>query len=114
MTNLEPYSLVSNQPSINREMSIVTRRDTELENIWEKIVEVLGNDTEVLESAEILSETHYHQIAEKAILRLGIRLHQKNVLVRMTLRSLHASITNQKANILRDSVYQRIYQSETS
>jgi phenylalanyl-tRNA synthetase alpha chain len=93
-------------------MSIVTRRDTELENIWEKIVEVLGNDTEVLELVEILSETHYHQIAEKAILRLGIEAHQKNLLVRMTLRSLHPSITNQQANILRDLIYQRIHQGE--
>jgi phenylalanyl-tRNA synthetase alpha chain len=31
MTNLEPYNLVSNQPSISRDMSIVTGRDTDLE-----------------------------------------------------------------------------------
>jgi phenylalanyl-tRNA synthetase alpha chain len=73
---------------------------------------VLGNDAELLESVEILSETDYQQLPEKAILRLGIQLHQKNVLVRMTLRSLHSSITNQKANILRDLVYQRIHQGE--
>ncbi|MGI2908744.1 hypothetical protein [Tolypothrix sp. VBCCA 56010] len=52
MTNLEPYCLVSNQPSINRDMSIVTRRDTELEDICEKILEALGNNAELLESVE--------------------------------------------------------------
>lgn len=112
MTNLEPYCLVSNQPSINRDMSIVTRRDTELEDICEKILEALGNNAELLESVEILSETDYQQLPEKAIQRLGIQLDQKNLLVRMTLRSLHASITNQHANILRDLVYQRIHQGE--
>ena len=112
MTNLEPYCLVSNQPSINRDMSIVTGRDTELEDICEKIVEVLGNDAELLESVEILSETHYQQLPEKAIQRLGMQFHQKNLLVRMTLRSLHASITNQKANILCDLVYTEIHQGK--
>ncbi len=112
MMNLEPYYLVSNQPSINRDMSIVTGIDTELEDICEKIVEALGNNTELLESVEILSETHYHQLPEKAIQRLGIQPDQKNLLVRMTLRSLHSSIPNQKANILRDLVYNMIHQGE--
>ncbi|WP_407896351.1 hypothetical protein [Scytonema sp. NUACC26] len=45
-----------------------------------------------------------------AIQRLGIQPHQKNLLVRMTLQSLHTSITNQKANILQELVYQNIHQ----
>ncbi|MFH7027895.1 MAG: hypothetical protein ACHBN1_21485 [Heteroscytonema crispum UTEX LB 1556] len=110
MTNLEVYRSVSNQPSISRDMSIVTGKDTELEDICEKIIGVLGDDAELLESVDILSETHYHQLPQQAIQRLGIQPHQKNLLIRMILRSLHGSITNQKANILRDSVYQKIHQ----
>ncbi|MER3492669.1 MAG: hypothetical protein C4323_10240 [Mastigocladus sp. ERB_26_2] len=110
MTNLEPYRQVSNQPSISRDMSIVTAIDTELEDICEQIIEVLSNDAELLESVDILSQTHYHQLPLQAIQRLGIQPHQKNLLVRMTLRSLHSSVTNQKANILRDLVYQKIHQ----
>lgn len=112
MTNLETYIQVSNKPSISRDMSIVTGIDTDLEDICEQILQVLDQDTELLESVEILSETPYSQLPEKAIQRLGIQPHQKNLLVRMTLRSLHASITNQKANILRDLVYQQIHQGE--
>lgn len=110
MTNLEPYHPVSNQPSISRDMSIVTGADTELEDICEKIVEALGDETELLESVHILSQTYYHQLPQKAIQRLGIHPNQKNVLVRMTLRSLHSSITNQHANTLRNVAYNKINQ----
>jgi phenylalanyl-tRNA synthetase alpha chain len=112
MTNLEVYRSVSNQPSISRDMSIVTGKDTELEDICEKIVKVLDDDVELLESVDILSETHYHQLPQQAIQRLGIQPEQKNFLVRMILRSLHGSITNQHANILRDLVYQKIHQGK--
>jgi len=110
MTNLEPYILVSNQPSISRDMSIVTGIDTELEDICEQITLILGKDAELLESVEILSDTPYQQLPDKVIQRLGIQPHQKNLLVRMTLRSLHTSIPNYQANTLRDLVYQHIHQ----
>jgi phenylalanyl-tRNA synthetase alpha chain len=110
MTNLEPYNLVSNQPSISRDMSIVTGIDTDLEDICENIVKILGKDAELLESVEILSATPYHKLLPKVIQRLGIQPDQKNLLLRMTLRSLHSSISNQQANILRDLVYQQIHQ----
>ena len=110
MTNLEPYRPVSNQPSISRDMSIVTDIDTELEDICAGIVDALGDEAELLESVDILSETPYHQLPQMAIQRLGIQPNQKNVLVRMTLRSLHSSITNQHANSLRDFAYNKINQ----
>lgn len=112
MTNLEPYRPVSNQPSISRDMSIVIEIETELEDICEQIVKVLGDEAELLESVDILSETHYHQLPQQAIERLGIQPHQKNLLVRMTLQSLHSSITNQKANVLRKLVFQKIHQGD--
>ena len=112
MTNLKPYCPVSNQPGISRDMSIVTAKEIGLEDICEQIVEVLEDDAELLESVDILSETYYHQLPQQAVERLGIKPHQKNLLVRMTLQSLHSSITNQKANILRDLVYQKIHQGD--
>jgi phenylalanyl-tRNA synthetase alpha chain len=110
MTNLSAFRPVSNQPSISRDMSIVTGGDTELEDICAGIVEALGDEAELLESVDILSETYYHQLPQKAIQRLGIQPNQKNMLVRMTLRSLHSSITNQHANVLRDLAYNKINQ----
>jgi phenylalanyl-tRNA synthetase alpha chain len=108
MTNLKPYNPVSNQPCICRDMSIVTDINTELEDICEQITEVLGEEVELLETVEILSETYYSQLPQQAIERLGIQPHQKNVLVRITLRSLHTSISNKHANYLRDLIYKTI------
>ncbi|WP_313950117.1 hypothetical protein [Nostoc sp. FACHB-110] len=110
MTNLEPYNLVSNQPSISRDMSIVTGIDTDIEDICENIIKILDKDAELLESVEVLSDTPYNELPSLVIQRLGIQPHQKNLLLRMTLRSLHTSISNQQANILRNLVYQQIYQ----
>ena len=112
MTTLELYQPVSNQPSTSRDISIVTSLDTELEDICEQITEVLADDAELLASVDILSETPYDQLPQKAIQRLGIQSDQKNLLVRMTFQSLHASITNQKANILRDLVYYKTHQGK--
>jgi phenylalanyl-tRNA synthetase alpha chain len=108
MTDLQPYRPVSNQPSIKRDLSIIVEPDIQLEDLCEDIVQALGNDAELLESVEILSETPYNQLPETAIQRLGIQPDQKNLLVRMTLQSLHSSIANQKASLLRDLVYQQI------
>ncbi|MBH8577826.1 hypothetical protein I8752_33675 [Nostocaceae cyanobacterium CENA369] len=77
--NLEPYNLVSNQPSISRDMSIVTGIDTDIEDICEQIVRVLGNDAKLLESVAILSERKYHQLLDK-----GIQSYQKNLLELVT------------------------------
>lgn len=110
MKNLEPYNLVSNQPSISRDLSIVTGIDTDIEDICENIVKILGKDTELLESVEILSDNPYHELTPQVVQRLGIQPNQKNLLLRMTLRSLHTSISNQQANILMDLVYQQIHQ----
>jgi phenylalanyl-tRNA synthetase alpha chain len=43
MINLEPYSQVSNNPSISGEMSIVTRRDTDLKDICKPTLQGLRN-----------------------------------------------------------------------
>jgi phenylalanyl-tRNA synthetase alpha chain len=107
MTTLEPYWPVSNQPSISRDLSIVVDLGTELEDICEAIAQALGQEADLLESVEIKSETLFNQLPESAIQRLGIQPSQKNLLVRMTLRSLHSSITNQHANLLRDLVLQK-------
>jgi phenylalanyl-tRNA synthetase alpha chain len=110
MKTLDPYSPVSNQPKIGRDLSIAVEPEIELEDLCDSIMQVLGEEAELLESVEILSEAVYDQLPASAIQRLGMQFHQKNLLVRITLQSLHTSISNQKANLLRDRVYQRLHQ----
>lgn len=108
MSTLDPYHPVSNQPSICRDMSIVVRNGIELEDICEVIVAALAHDAELLESVDIKSETAYEQLRLAVIQRLKMQPGQKNLLVRMALRSLHSSITNQHANHLREKVFQAL------
>lgn len=68
----------------------------------------LAHDAELLESVEIKSETAYEQLPIAVIKRLEMQPGQKNLLVRMALRSLHSSITNQHANQLREKVFQAL------
>ncbi len=89
-------------------MSIVVRNGIELEDICEVIVAALAHDAELLESVEIKSETRYEQLPIAVIKRLEMQPGQKNLLVRMALRSLHSSITNQYANQLREKVFQAL------
>ena len=78
------------------------------EDISEDIRQALGDRVGVLESVEILSETHYKDLPEKIQERLGCKPNQKNVLVRITLRHLEKSLTNAQANDIYMAIYDKI------
>ncbi len=105
MTNLEPYHEVSNQPAIKRDLSYSVPQRYVEEDISDDIRQALGDKLDSLESVEVLSQTPYAELPEKIRERLGCQPLQKNVLVRITLRHLERSITNEEAN----RIYKRIY-----
>ena len=105
MHSLEPYVEVSLQPSIKRDMSYSVPSQYVEEDINEDIRRSLDEDMGILESVEVLSETQYDELPNVARDKLGINGDQKNVLVRITLRHLERSITNQEANGLYEQVY---------
>lgn len=113
MTNLDKYHEVSSQPAIERDMSYSVPVNYVEEDIHEDIRVALGSDLDLLESIEILSETKYHDLPDSAKQKLGIKHHQKNVLVRITLRSLEKSITNNYANKVYDQVYSKVNYGES-
>ena len=108
MHDLKPYQEVSNQPAIQRDMSYSIPQGYVEEDINEDIRESMGNDEHTLESVEVLSETAYKDLPPRIQERLGIKSNQKNVLVRVTLRHLERSLTNQEANNLYDSIYSKV------
>lgn len=105
MEDLKPYHEVSNQPAIKRDLSYSVPADYVEEDISEDVRQALGKDLDTLESVEVLSETPYDQLPQVARDRLGCQPGQKNVLVRITLRHLERSVTNDEAN----QIYQRVY-----
>jgi len=108
MTNIEPYHEVSSQPAIKRDMSYSVPKNYVEEDISADIRKALGNDVKALEDVQIISEASYDELPEKIRERLGINSMQKNLLVRITLRHLERTITNDEANQIYEQVYAKI------
>jgi phenylalanyl-tRNA synthetase alpha chain len=108
MIDLSPYDEVSHQPSIKRDMSYSVPKSYVEEDINEDIRSALGDNMNILESVEVLSETPAEQLPDNVRKRLGCNPTQKNILVRVTLRHLEKTITNKQANEIYNDVYGKI------
>lgn len=108
MVDLAPYVEVSNQPAIKRDMSYSVPQEYVEEDISSDIRDALGAKVDTLEEVEILSQTPYEALPTTARQRLGCHPGQKNVLVRVTLRHLERSITNEEANEIYEQVYKEV------
>jgi phenylalanyl-tRNA synthetase alpha chain len=110
MLDLAPYQPVSAMPAITRDLSIAVSADDDQETIGDRVRDALGTDASCVEEVRVLSATPYEQLPEPAIARLGAGPGQQNLLVRVVLRDLDATLTNQAANALRDQIYLALHQ----
>ena len=108
MHGLEKYKEVSLQPPISRDLSYSVSEAQVEEDISQNIEDAMGKWLAALESVQLLSETDYKDLSDTAKLKLGIKLGQKNVLVRITLRDLNRSITKQEANQIYNQIYSKV------
>ena len=111
MNDLEPYNEVSSMPPVVRDISVVVDKNLDVELLGDMVKES-GVDTHIIEEVNILSETPYEDLPEKAKERLGIEEHEKNILVRIVLRSLERTLTNEECNNYRDIIYKHISTKE--
>jgi phenylalanyl-tRNA synthetase alpha chain len=109
MHDLQRYQPVSSQPAIRRDLSIAVDTTEDAETLGDKVREALGADADAAEDVAILSSTPCSQLPAQAIARLGARSEQHNLLVRVVLRRLDRSITDDEANELRDRIYARLH-----
>jgi phenylalanyl-tRNA synthetase alpha chain len=63
-----------------------------------------------VEEVRVLSATPGDSLPAAAARRLGARPGQKNLLVRVVLRDLEKTLTNEAANALRDRIYLAVHQ----
>ena len=110
MLDLSPYRPVSNQPAVTRDLSIAVPEDRTAEELGDRVREVLGRRSQLVESVEVLSETPYGDLPPAAVERLGISSGQKNTLLRVVLRDLGRALTDEEANGLRDEVYAALHE----
>ncbi len=69
----------------------------------------MGDDAEIVELVQTLSQTPYDGLPEAARERLGIREDQKNILLRVVLRSYERTLTSEECNIYRDKIYAAVH-----
>lgn len=109
LLDLAPYRKVSMQPPIRRDLSVAVDQDMDAEQLGEAVREALGADAHVVEEVTVLAETPGERLPPVARGRLGLRAGEKNVLLRMVLRDLERTLTDARANVLRDTVHRAIH-----
>jgi phenylalanyl-tRNA synthetase alpha chain len=105
MSDLSPYVPVSAMPAVRRDLSIAVSAEDDAELLGDRVRDALGPDAGAVEEVTILSRTTWDDVSEAARERLGMRHEQVNVLVRVVLRHLERTLTDEEANVLRDRVY---------
>jgi phenylalanyl-tRNA synthetase alpha chain len=108
--DLAPYRPVSPMPSITRDLSVAVSSGDDEETLGDRVRDALGADASRVEEVRVLSATACRQLPASAITRLGARPEQKNLLVRVVLRDLDQTLTNEAANDLRDRIYRALHQ----
>ena len=110
MLDLAPYRPVSAMPAVRRDLSVAVDAETDGEILGDRIREALGADADAVEDVAILSSTAWADLPGPAAARLGARPGQRNVLLRVVLRHLDRTLTDEDANSLRDRIYAAIHQ----
>jgi phenylalanyl-tRNA synthetase alpha chain len=110
MRDLAAYQPVSSMPPVRRDLSVAVAVDDDEETLGDRVREALGADAACVEEVRVLAATAYGRLPEPAARRLGARPGQKNLLVRVVLRDLEKTLTNDAANVLRDRIYLAIHQ----
>jgi phenylalanyl-tRNA synthetase alpha chain len=110
MRDLARYRPVSSMPPIARDLSVAVAEDEDEETLGDRVRDALGTEAPCVEEVRVLSATACDRLPASAARRLGARPSQKNLLVRVVLRDLEKTLTNEAANSLRDRIYLAIHQ----
>ncbi|HEX7167808.1 MAG TPA: hypothetical protein VF230_12575 [Acidimicrobiales bacterium] len=110
LLDLAPYRAVSAMPAVRRDLSVAVDAAVDAETLGDRVRDALGPDASAVEELAILTETPCDDLPAPARERLGIRSGQKNVLLRLVLRPIDRTLTDDDANDLRDRVYGAIHE----
>jgi phenylalanyl-tRNA synthetase alpha chain len=112
LRDLTPYRPVSTMPAISRDLSLAVAADLDAELLGDRVRELLGDAAQAVQEVAVLAETGYDQLLEPARRRLGARLGQKNVLLRIVLCRMERTLTSTEANAIRDRIYARLHEGD--
>ncbi|MGY1616736.1 hypothetical protein ACI797_08320 [Geodermatophilus sp. SYSU D00691] len=109
LRDLSPWRPVSGQPPVRRDLSIVSDAPVDAELLGDAVRAALGPAADDLESVTVVTSTGYSDLPATVRGRLGLRPDQVNVLLRLVLRPLSGTLTDKRANELRDEVYAAVH-----
>jgi phenylalanyl-tRNA synthetase alpha chain len=110
MLDLTPYRPVSSMPAIARDLSVAVADGHDDETLGDRVREALGTDARCVEEVRVLSATGCDQLPPAAVRRLGALPGQQNLLIRVVLRDLDTTLTNEAANGLRNRIYRALHE----
>jgi phenylalanyl-tRNA synthetase alpha chain len=113
MLDLSPYRPVSALPAVVRDVSVAVDADDQQEDLGDRVRDALGTMADLVEEVTLLGQTAYADLPPQAVSRLGMSAAQKNVLVRIVLRPLDRTLTDEEANRLRDRIYAALHEGGT-
>ena len=100
---------VSAMPPVRRDLSVAVQADDTVEDLGGRVRDALGPDADAVEEVTVLAETPADRLPAAAVARPGIDPDQKNVLVRVVLRHLERTLTDEEANRMRDRIYTALH-----
>ena len=108
MLNLKPYKDISNEQSMNRDISIAILNDMDNELLGDEIRNLIIN-ADIIEEITIKSETYYKDLPSHVAERLGMDESMKNVLIGIRMRPLGMRMTKEEANLIINQLYKKIH-----
>ncbi|MFO0596846.1 MAG: hypothetical protein U0228_16145 [Myxococcaceae bacterium] len=115
LLDLAPWRPLSSLPLMRRDLSLaVEPEEADVEVLGDRVREVLGDRAAWVEAVEIVLTCPVGELSEVARGRLGARLGQVNVLLRLSVRAVDRSLTTAEVNALRDDVYRALHAGDVA
>ena len=110
MSDLSRWRPVSTLPAVRRDISIVITADQDDETIGDTIRDSLADRIDDIETVTVMARTPHDVLPVAARDRLGTQPGQVNALVRIVIRPLSRTLTDEEANQLRDQIYLAVHE----
>jgi phenylalanyl-tRNA synthetase alpha chain len=114
MDNLSPWQPVSKYQATTRDLSIAMHSGADLEEIGDRLRLALGDEAELIEDVSLLGRHPATSLPQRARERLGLRLDQENLLLRIILRSIDGEIGREAGNKIYDWVYMALHEGDSA
>lgn len=114
MLDLKKYKRVSKMPASSKDISIAVDRNIVEEEIGAMVYEAYPQYVDYIEEIKLKSETSYEKLPQSAIDRMGLDITQKNILLRIVIRSLSRTLTMEESKSIRNDIYKLLHKGSKS